>query len=240
MSKRTDKQDDSSSPEWKPPGLNEVDSSQDAPAMSARDESVNTPVVVKKTIEHKYVSAILDSSVSDLGSYDELRSHEVDSQLAFLDSLTDPLEKIVERIYDWMRDPSKNPFAGIRMPNNLSQVSLQDLQNLLGDAMNAYAFFGEARSIVNALARTREILHERRKSQSLMNEGKNAEDRKALAYLRSDPEYLMLARTDMLKDWVEQRYFVFSKMVDSIQQLITTKSVEASREAKSNTEWTGQ
>lgn len=181
-------------------------------------------------IKYKYTSPLLDSNVPDLDEYEEIRKHEVDSQLAFLDELTNPLEDIIKRLYIFMKNPTENPYSGLRMPQNLSTVSLEDLQNLLGDVLNAYAYFGEARSIVNAITRSREILFERRKKQALANEGGNSELRVALSSMRSDPEYLLLARSEMLKEWIDQRYFIFAKMVDTIQALMTTKSIEAGRE----------
>jgi hypothetical protein len=71
----------------------------------------------------------------------------------------------------------------------------------------------------------RENLYERRKNRAAINEGTNDTERKALASMRSDPELM-----------IETRYFALKSLLEAVQQLLTTKSVEASRDRTSGSE----
>lgn len=186
-------------------------------------------------IESKYTLKALDESVGDLEEYEHHRAETVDDQLAFLEALLDPMESRLEStVFEWMRDPSKNPYRSSQMalPKNLSEISLQDLQDRLGTALNALYLYTEVRASVNAVAQSRSNLLERRKHHALVNEGRNEQERKGLSYLRADPEMMLYNRIQMAKEWVEPRYFTLGRMVDALTDAIKTKSVEASREQK--------
>lgn len=180
-------------------------------------------------ISYRYTTASLDPEVPNIDAYEAIRAESVDSSLAFLNATTEKLEHLVESVYVWMIDPGKNPFKGIAMPRNMGETSLAELMQLLCDAQNAVQQFAEIRSVLDAVVYQRTVMHDRRKTHALINEGGNEQERKGLSALRSDPELLLLTRVVMAKEWAESRYYAYGKMVDSIQALMTTKSIEMHR-----------
>jgi hypothetical protein len=183
-------------------------------------------------IKTRYTTASLDPEVHDIAMYEAVRAESVDSSLAFLNATTERLEHLVEGVYVWMTEPTKNPFKDIAMPRNIGETSLTALMQLLCDAQNAVQQFAEIRSILDAVVYQRTVMHDRRKTHALINEGNNEQERKGLSALRSDPELLLLTRVVMAKEWAESRYYAYGKMVDSIQALMTTKSIEMHRSEK--------
>jgi hypothetical protein len=186
-------------------------------------------------VDYKYTSSVLDGAIGDLDTYEAHRAAVVDDQLSFIEEVVNPMEKRLEQtVFLWMKDPSKNPYAGakLKIPANLSTVSLAELQERQGILLNAYWMYTELRSVVSAVAQSRANLLERRKHHALVNEGTNEQERKGLSYLRADPEMLMYNKIMAAKEWVDPRYFSLGKMVDAINDAIKTKSIEVSREEK--------
>lgn len=186
-------------------------------------------------IKSRYTLPALDAPVGDVEEYEQHRAAAVDEQLAFIEALLDPMEKRLEStIYAWMRDPSTNPYKSsvLRLPENLSTVSLQDLQDRLGTALNALYMYAEIRSVVGSVAQSRTTLFERRKHHALINEGTNEQERKGLSYLRADPEMMLYNKIMMAKEWIEPRYYSLGRVVDALTDAVRTKSIEAGREQK--------
>jgi hypothetical protein len=125
-----------------------------------------------------------------------------------------------------------DPYVSLRIPENSSLVSLADLEDIAAKLANAYSTFGEYLSASRALLSMRESLFERRKNRGLVNEGSNESERKALASMRSEPEYMMFTKILMLNRFIETRYFTYQRMLDVVTQMLTTKSVEMTRQVK--------
>jgi hypothetical protein len=188
------------------------------------------------TVEHQYVSQTLDVSIDDLNSYEAIRASEVEDTLAYFDSVRDPLTQQLKEAMLVMENRKQDPYVGLRLPEHVGAVSLSDLENLVGRMSNAYMTYAEYLSAARAILSVREGLYERRKGRAAINEGGNEQERKALAGMRAEPEFLSLVRVQMLNKWIETRYFAFKSMMEASQQLLTTKSVEAARAKQIDTE----
>jgi len=203
--------------------------SQPEPARPARPRTRTRNVL---TPQYEYVSASIDTAVDDLDTYESVRRQEVEETLAYFEQVRQPLSAALQQPLRIMEGRIADPYAGLRLPDNLSVVSLSDLQELAGKALNAYLTYGEWLSAARSLSALRSDLHDRRVKRASINEGSNDIERKALAAMRSEPEALMLSRVTIVKDWVETRYFMYQRMMDVLTQMLTTKSVEATRQMK--------
>lgn len=184
------------------------------------------------TPTYEYVSESVDSSVEDLDTYESVRRQEVQDTLAYFEQVRLPLSSVLQTPLKIMEGKTPNPYSNLRLPDNISVVSLTDLQELAATALNAYLTYGEWLSAARSLVALRSDLYDRRVKRASLNEGSNDIERKALASMRSEPEFLMLTRVVVVKDWIETRYFMYQRMLDALTQMLTTKSVEASRQLK--------
>ena len=181
---------------------------------------------------YEFVSPMIDSAIQDLDSLEITRRSEVNDVIAYLDSITTPLSLQVRNAVYIMEGRITDPYATLRIPENISVVSLSDLQELVSKIANAYATYGEYMSAIKALVVVRENLYERRKNRAMINEGTNEQTRKGLSSMRSEPEFLLMTKVQVISKWVETRYFMFSKMLDVVSSMLTTKSVQQTRSDK--------
>lgn len=203
--------------------------SPEPPAKPKRAAKAYEPPV--DLTQYRYTSPVIDREV-DIVKYEAIRGAEVDQAEMFLTSITQRMEHLVGLVYSWMQDPDTNPYKGLRLPMNTSQTSLAEIMDLLGTAQNAVQQFGEIRSVLSAIVYQRNIMLERRKTAALINEGRNEQERKGLSSMRSDPEAMQLAKVQIALHWAEPRYYAYGKMVDTLQQMLTSKSVSMTREQK--------
>ena len=189
---------------------------------------------VPEPVEHEYVSTTTDVGLTaeELSELNSVRGEVASMHVDFLNEMDANISGNISVAYTWMVDPSKNPFSGLRLPENLSQTTLDELVNLQAKIANAFIQFGELLSAIRAMNRVRLLMYDRRKSRAGINEGTNDSERKALAGLRAFPEESNLARSDVLLSWVETRYFMFQRLLDTVNQMVTTKSVEQTRSMK--------
>lgn len=183
-------------------------------------------------VEHLYTSRQLDREISDIDEYEAVRRQEVEEALAYFDSVRSPLTYQLVEAVQIMERKKADPYMNLRLPESSASVSITDLQDLLARVSNAFMTYGEYMSAVAPLLAMRENLFERRKIRALVNEGTNAEERKALSHLRSEPEFLMKTKVEMLHKFISTRYFAYKAMLEAVQQMLTTKSVDRARQGK--------
>lgn len=181
------------------------------------------------SVDHEYTSQYLDTQIDDIDTYEAVRRSEVEETLAYFDQVRHPLSAQLTDAILIMEGKKGDPYIGLRLPEHIGAASLTELQELVAKLSNAYMTYAEYLSAARAMLTMRENLYERRKSRASINEGGNEVERKGLASMRSEPEFLAKTKVEMLHRWVETRYFAFKSMMEAAQQVLTTKSVEASR-----------
>jgi hypothetical protein len=190
------------------------------------------PVVkVKPDIsKYEFVSPITDSGLTEeeLTELQGARKSSVTQHLEFLSEADSSISVPLTMAYDWMKFPDRNPHKGIRLPADTYSTSIGDLLKLQTKAYDAYATYGEILASARAIASVRKLLADNRKNRASLNEGSTEIERKALASVRSFPEEILLAEIEALIAWAETRYYVSHMLIQTINQLITQKSIEKS------------
>lgn len=216
------------------------DKSAVASAESVSEVEIRLPSTRKGSkvlsVDYQYTSSTLDVAIDDLDAYEAIRKSEVEDTLAYFEAVREPLTLQLREALRIMEGRAQDPYVGLRLPEHIGAVSLSDLESLVGKFSNAYMTYAEYLSAARAILSVREGLHERRRGRAAINEGSNEQERKALAGMRAEPEFLALTRVQMLNKWIETRYFAFKAMMEAAQQLLTTKSVEAARAKQIDTE----
>jgi hypothetical protein len=179
---------------------------------------------------YEYVSPKLDSNIDNIDTLEAVRREEVEEALEYFDAIREPLTYQLQDVLGVMERRKANPYADLRLPESAHAVSIADLEDLIGRIANAYMTYGEYLSAVLPMLAMRENLYERRKARMMTTkEGGNEQERKGLASMRSEPEFLLKTKVEMLHRFVSTRYFTYKAMLDAAQQMLTTKSVERSR-----------
>ena len=199
----------------------------------------NTPKKVRgaKAVDlkkHEYVSPITDKGLTDneMRALQSQRAEIASQHVDFLNEVDSDISEMLNISYEWMTNPSTNPYSGIRIPPGVADISIEDLLAQQSKISNAFLQFGELLSSARVVQRIRSLIYDRRKARSSISEGTNETERKALATLRSFPEEAILTKMDILVCWLETRYFLYQRVLESVSQMVTTKSVGQTRSQK--------
>jgi hypothetical protein len=203
------------------------------------DEQVKNTRTRKETpniSKYEYVSKVTDSGLSEeeLSELQDSRKATVTQHLEFLNEADATITSILETAYEWMKYPDKNPHRGIRLPSDTYSTSIDSLFKLQTKAYDAYATYGEVLASAKAVLSVRKLLADNRKSRASINEGNTEIERKALSAIRSFPEDVMLAEIEALIAWAETRYYISHMLIQTVNQLITQKSIEKANVNKSS------
>jgi hypothetical protein len=203
------------------------------------DEQVKNTRTRKETpniSKYEYVSKVTDSGLSEeeLSELQDSRKATVTQHLEFLNEVDSTVTSILEAAYEWMKYPDKNPHRGIRLPSDTYSTSIDSLFKLQTKAYDAYATYGEILASSKAVLSVRKLLADNRKNRASINEGNTEIERKALSAIRSFPEDVMLAEIEALIAWAETRYYISHMLIQTVNQLITQKSIEKANVNKSS------
>ena len=203
------------------------------------DEQVKNTRTRKETpniSKYEYVGKVTDSGLSEeeLSELQDSRKATVTQHLEFLNEVDSTVTSILEAAYEWMKYPDKNPHRGIRLPSDTYSTSIDSLFKLQTKAYDAYATYGEILASSKAVLSVRKLLADNRKNRASINEGNTEIERKALSAIRSFPEDVMLAEIEALIAWAETRYYISHMLIQTVNQLITQKSIEKANVNKSS------
>lgn len=183
---------------------------------------------------YEYVSPVSDNGLTkvELEELQKERKLSVTQHLEFLNELDSEMSKLLTIAFNWMEKPSANPYSGIRLPGDSYSTTIDTLLKLQTKAYDAYSTYGEILSCARAIASVRKLLSDNRKARASINEGNTDVERKALASIRSFPEDILLAEIESLIVWAEARYYIAHTLIQTINQLITQKSIEKNNAEK--------
>ena len=177
---------------------------------------------------YEFVSTVTDSGLTEeeLTELQDERKKTVTQHLEFLNETDATITSILSFAYEWMKSPEKNPHKGIRLPSDTFSTSIGDLLKLQTKAYDAYATYGEILASAKAVFSVRKLLVDNRKNKATINEGNTEIERKALSAIRSFPEEVLLTEIEALIAWAETRYYISHMLIQTINGLVTQKSIE--------------
>jgi hypothetical protein len=203
-------------------------------------EEVKKVTRAKKTppdiSKYEFVSKVTDTGLTDeeLVQLQDERQSTVTQHLEFLNEADATISSVITLAYEWMKHPETNPHRGIRLPADTYSTSIKDLLKLQTKAYDAYASYGEILASARAVLSIRKLLADNRKNKASINEGSTEVERKALSSIRSFPEEVLLAEIEALISWAETRYYISHMLIQTINQLVTQKSIEKTNADKSS------